>query len=446
VQVAVKVALFLVLLANSLTLSSRPILFEVYTVDLALVLFVPLVALCVLMRGVPAGLRLQAVDVAFALALLMMLISLIFSVAWRHSLTGAMDWLRIVSFYFACRLVTGSIVTEDTVSRLFLLMAVFLMALGLLQTITGLPIGLVANYVGENRGDFFWYRVSGPTPNSNLFAMWLTTYVGFVLADTLGRNRVALFFVILTSIVIVLIATQSRGGVLGFIVFMLALIWMNRARMASVQVALGTAGLTIVVVGLMILSMASDSTTPFADGIRSLAERQARVVDFSEGGERRELMEIGFALLTQPKVLLVGCGAYAMLDAAMSSGISLPPAQIDAALSAGEGYRTGVHNVWIATAVENGIPAAAVLLWIFLLFGIRTLYWRLSEPTSSVWTSYLLSIAAWYLLVASQVYLMAARVAVLVPLVLLISLVASRREGMAPTDTRESEARSDASW
>jgi hypothetical protein len=153
--------------------------------------------------------------------------------------------------------------------------------------------------------------------------------------------------------------------------------------------------------------------------------RQTGARDFEEGGQRWELMQLGLSLLTQPKIAAVGCGTGGMMLASLSSsGSSANAARrlVDRGVDVG----TGVHNVWVATGVENGIPSAATLLAIFVLFVRRIGRWRRRDDEGGVWSAYLMAIGIWYLAIASQVYLVAARLPVLLPVVILIALAANR--------------------
>lgn len=429
-QLSVKILFFFVLLANTLTLSRRVLPFDVYTVDIALLPLGLAVFAWALANPRSLRLKLNLIDVLFVVLMALMVISLAFSVNRSQSLTGTMDWLRLFLFYFICRLIVGTVITERTLSAQFGAMAVFLLALGLIQTVTGLPIGLLANYVGSDRGDFFWYRVSGPTPNSNMFAMWVLVFGGFLLSWALGRRRVLAFFAISSLIGVVLVATQSRGGVAGFVLITLVILWANRTRVISSGFVLGGLVLGVAAITLTLASLLADWDTPFAKGAQALLGRQASVSDFAEGGERRALLETGLDLLQSPKVFLVGCGAQGMIEAALSGSARLTSGRLDEALQAGENLKTGVHNVWIAIAVENGVFTSLVLLGIFSLFSWRVLRSRrIGDPDDPVWSGYLLAMVAWYMVVASQVYLMAARLPILLPVIVLITFAISERDG-----------------
>ena len=175
-------------------------------------------------------------------------------------------------------------------------------------------------------------------------------------------------------------------------------------------------------------SLLADWDTPFVRGARALLGRQATVADFAEGGERRALLETGLDLLQSPKILMVGCGSYSMIDAALAGSARLTSGRLDEALQAGENLRTGVHNVWIAIAVENGIFTSLTLLAIFALFIWRVLRTRrVGDPDEQLWPNYMLAILVWYMIVSSQVYLMAARLPVLLPLLVLLTFAIAER-------------------
>jgi hypothetical protein len=186
-----------------------------------------------------------------------------------------------------------------------------------------------------------------------------------------------------------------------------------------------TSFLTLGLMGIMFVMVIANVHPVLTRGVNNLVNRQTEARDSEEGGQRWELMQLGLSLLTRPKIAAVGCGAGGMMLASLtSSGSSAAAARrlVDRGVDVG----TGVHNVWISTGVENGIPSAAILLAIFVLFVRRIGGWRQRDDEGGVWPAYLMAIGIWYLAIASQVYLVAARLPVLLPVVLLIALAANR--------------------
>lgn len=419
-----RIAFFLVLLTNSLTLSGGPFPFDVYTLDLALI---PLALLVVVKSIFLPGPRLHLTpfDLLFVLLIVLIMVSLIFSVNRQPSLTNTMDWLRLVLIYFLARSVLGSVVQERTLVVQFTIMALFLIGLGLLQMATGEPIGIIADYFGESREQSGWHRVSGPTPNSNMFATWVVVYGGLSLSVLLSKVRPFLFFAMAGAMTVVLLGTLSRGGALGFAVLVFILLLMHSQRVFSMRFLVPASLLTVGLMGLLFIMVVANVPPVLTRGVHNLMTRQTEVRDVEEGGRRWELMKLGFQLLKRPKIAAVGCGAGGMMQAGIAgSGASAVTAR--RLLDRGVDVGTGVHNVWITTAVENGIPSAAVLFAILVVFFRWIRRWSRRDEESSVWAAYLMAIGVWYLAVASQVYLTAARLPVLLPLVILIALVANQ--------------------
>lgn len=421
---SLQIAFFLILLANSLTLKGQQFPFDVYTLDIALIPFAFLVAIKSLFLPGPR-LRPTPFDLLFLALIFLIMVSQLFSVNRHLSLTNTMDWLRLVLLYFLGRSVLGSVVKERTLVVHFTIMAVFLIGLGFLQMATGKPIGIIADYFGESQEQYAWHRVSGPTPNSNVFATWVIVYGGLALSVLLAKARPVLFFAIAGGITIVLIGTLSRGGALGFAVFVIALLLMHSQSAFSMRFFVPASLLAVGLVGLLFIMVVADVRPVLTRGVYNLVARHAETRDFEEGGQRLELMQLGFQLLKRPKIAAVGCGAGGIIQASLTgSGASAAIAR--ELVERGVDLGTGVHNVWLTTAVENGIPSAAILLAILVFF----LRWANSRDRRDeeirVWTAYLRAIGIWYLAVASQVYLAAARLPVLLPVVLLIALVANR--------------------
>jgi len=436
VKTLIKILFFLLLLANSLTLVRKFAGIEAYTLDLVLI---PFTLICLFWNSINLSRvrpKFCGFDFLFLTLFGLMILSLTVSINKTQGITHTLDWVRLLIIYFLARTLMGSVITEQTLRIQFGLLTIFLMSLGLLQIIMGKPIGLLANYFGRDLNQVGWsivsdygarFRVSGPTPNSNVFAMWIIIYGGLSLSFAMAHKRFLLFICSIVLMWIVLIGTLSRGGFIGFSVFLLLLMWFNRNKILSSQFGLPilifTSGLLAIMLGVLFLG----SDLWFAKGIYFLFERQSQSRDFSEGGLRRELIEAGLQLLANPKILLVGCGADSMLDAMVKyAGKLATSSKIMNLISSGIETRAEVHNVWIRTAVETGFLSSSILFSLFFLFIRKTTQWRRKIDKNNLpWTSYLLSLSGWYILISSQIYLAAAKLPVLLPIVLLMAFVVS---------------------
>ena len=420
------ILLFFVLLTNCLTLATRPGSFDVYTLDLALIPFATTISLWTLLQPARRRFRPRGFDVLLLVVVALVLLSHAFSVNRGQSLSHAMDWLRLAVVYFVLRLSVPTLLGLQALGNAFSGLGALLLLIGLLQMITGEPIGVVANYFGEVQHEAPWSRVSGTTPNSNLYASWLIIYAGFPYVSTLARGQVVRSFVIWTLTLVVLLSTQSRGGVGGFLLLSLVALWLNRQQALRPTFVLSSMIAATAFLLLVTISVLTRSSIPLASGVRTLFERQEQAGDFSKEGLRRGLAAVGVQLLQDPKIALVGSGSESMIRAAEAMHMALPPAVAELVHSAEGGDRTGVHNAWLATAVENGLLAAIALATMFSLLSIRLWHWRRRwSRTNPVWTTYLVAIAAWYMLVASQIYLISARLPVLLPLVAIMAFVVS---------------------
>lgn len=443
---------FLVLAANSATLLRIVGPFHVYTVDLALAPFFVLSFLWIV-RDRSASARPDMTDLAVIVTTFLMFVSFAVSDDRMQSLMNTMDWVRLSAFYFVIRRLSGRVITERMLIRQFSALAFLLVGLGLIQMVTGKPIGLVANYFGYDVAQEGWspvagygakFRISGPTPNSNVFAMWVILYGGLGLAAALARGRFVLFSLAALGIPFVLLGTLSRGGVAGFAAFFAVLIWKRRDLLLLPRVGLPVAASLGAGVLLLVAVGATGARSSLANSYQVFFARQAIA---SGSNVRSQLIEAGVELLKDPKVLLVGCGADNMVASLVSRTRSTAALALEGAISSGFDLRTGVHNVWMRTAVENGIFAALALVWVFVGFVRRARrYGGDDSADARLWRSYLVAIAVWYLAIASQVYLMAARLPVLLPLFAVIAFAVSGRPAPAPRPgadgplTEESEA------
>jgi O-antigen ligase len=316
------------------------------------------------------------------------------------------------------------VIQERALVIQFTIMALFLVGLGFLQIAAGEPLGIIADYFGESREQYGWYRVSGPTPNSNVFAMWVIVYGGLSLSVFLAKIRPFLFFAMASAMTVVLIGTLSRGGALGFVVLVFVLLLMHSQTILSMRFLIPASLLTVGLVGLLFIMVVANVQPVLTRGVLNLVSRQEEARDFEEGAKRRDLLQLGLQLLRRPKIAAVGSGAGGMLQASLV-GSSATAAISQRLVDGGVDVGTGVHNVWIATAVENGIPSAAILFLIFVFFIRQITRWRRRHEESRIWAAYLMAIGIWYLVVASQVYLEAARLPVLLPVVVLIAFAAN---------------------
>ncbi len=433
-----RLALFGVLLGNTLTLITRVGPFHVYTVDFAILPFALLLLAWVTMKRGPIGVQWHWVDTMVIVNLALALVSFGLSDDVSQSVMGTVDWFRLGFLYMAFRLLSAEVIQPRVLVLQFALLTVMLVGLGLAQMVTGEPIGLIANYFGRDLDQLSWssvgqfgeqWRVSGPTPNSNVFAMWVIVFGGLVAAHGLSRGGSGMlqFGAVALGMATVVLGTLSRGGGLGLVVFMALLAWNFRRQIAHagvmVPLAAGLFGLTVLSVGLL-----SGALLPFlGDQFEVFAARGAGGIARAEGDVRIRLLQVGFQLLADPKVLLVGCGSDAMIEAILNR-LRSPLAMSVALEASGQGIelRTGMHNVWMRMAVEYGVPAALAFASLFV--GLWSSARRLAHTTegAALMGPYVLAIALWFILVPSQVYLMAARLPVLLPLFLLLAYTVTR--------------------
>ena len=440
---------FLVLLGNSLTLHTQFMGVTVYTVDIALLPLIVWVALQKLVAPRTLPFRWTSLDLLLCVFFLLVCVSFVASLDRVHSLMGLLEWVRIVAFYFCARMLCGSVLSERNLMLQFGVLTAFLLGLGFAQIITGEPIGVIGKYFGDSREHYAeWigsqqrYRVSGPTPNSNVFVIWITLYGTIALSSFLDRGRPARFFALVAAMTTVILTTLSRGGVMGFVVALLFLIALHRTRLQSASFVISsTLAVSLLFVSLLLTYVAT-SKLPLALS-HALVVRTEQARDLSAGGQRRELFSSGVRLLAEPRIFLLGTGHDNMVRAAMgrrgfgSILSTIPPDQLYLT-------RTGVHHGWLRTAVENGVPAMLVLFILYLEFVRYLLLERRSSDRPDAWNSYALAIAGTYLVVWSQVYLQAVSIAVFLPLSMLMALAAARRT--RPEFEREMPAALNSNW
>ncbi len=444
--VLLRIGLFAILLGNALTLITRVGPFHVYTVDFAIAPFLLLLTAWLVLRRGSLGIRWHWVDTAVALNMGLSLVSFALSDDMANSVMGTADWTRLTLLYAAFRALSVDVITPRVLVVQSALIVSLLIALGIAQMVTGKPIGLVANYFGRDLDQLSWspvgtygerWRISGPTPNSNVFAMWVIIFGGLVAAYYLQRARMVRLGVVLLGMATVILGTLSRGGGLGLVLFVGLLAWGFRKEIlhAGVAVPLGV-GLAFML--LLSVALLSGSLVPFlGEQFEIFAARGTQSLATAGADLRIRLLQVGFDMLGNAKVFLVGCGSDAMVQSLLSRFHS--PEAVSVALRAtGSGYelRTGMHNAWVRTAVEFGVPAAVAFFALFVGLLSTSRKMQRVAPDQTMMSLYLGAIGVWYLLIPSQVYLMAARLPVLLPLFLFLAYSVTRSTPPNPESQR----------
>lgn len=426
-----RLGLLCVLLGNVFTLGQRVGWFYVYTVDVALVPLVLLFVLAKALRPREFRIRFHWLDAVMASLFALMLLSLLLSDVFEKSLKGALDWVRLAMAYLVFRGLAATAVTSRTLVVQFSIVGAVLVAIGLAQMVTGEPIGMVSNYFGRDVDQVRYstvgardvWRVSGPTGNSNVFAMWVIIFAGLAAAFALSRVRMIVFTSTMVGMATVILGTLSRAGTFGLFFFTFLLMWNFRRPIvrAGVHVPLLGGFAIVALVSLAFVSGVLPSLGGQAEAILARARQRDDV--------RTEFLNLGMSMLRVPKVALVGCGSDAMIEsgaARLRSAKALSHQRNQS--ETGKVQRTGIHNVWFRTAVENGLPAAGLLA--ALISGLFVVGSRLRDNAESEWDAamarYTLAIAVWFVLIPSQVYLMASRLPILLPLFLLLAFGITR--------------------
>ncbi len=433
-NIVLKGAFLAALIGNSLTLIQQLGPFHVYTIDLALGPLLVFVALKKLFNPRSLPFRWHVVDAMMLLVTCTNLVSYFFSIDRMHSLMGLMEWFRVLAFYFATRLLVGSVLSDRTLKFQFAVVFGLLSVTGLLQLITGQPIGLIGNLFGQDLDQFTSVsrslgsrnRVSGTTPNSNVFAMWIVMFGGVFLSTWVARGKAVLFYIGAGLMTLIIMMSLSRGGVLGFAVFLGALLWINRQHVMNPKFVLLGLLAVVVLTGFLLVSYAVTSRLIIGEGTRLLIARQAQNRDLEEGGERRELIEAGMRMLRDPRTLAVGIGTDNMLRHALKSrgyeGViaRVPEEKLPTS-------RLGVHNVWVRTAVEQGVPTVLALAGLFGAFVLAARRgYATGDEEGRIWAAYLMALACCYLLVWTQVYLTPARLSMMIPMTAMLAIAATR--------------------
>lgn len=195
-------------------------------------------------------------------------------------------------------------------------------------------------------------RITGTIPTPNAFASILSTFILFPLTLLFSRNRIPKLVV--TALIVLtgfaMLGTKSRGVwlssaiVFGFLIFSLL-----RTRYSRTRSSFGVAWIVMV---LGVLAFATPGVTDrlFAD-------------DFGSAEARPYMNQIALNMMEAQPWFGFGWDNYTLYFNAYD----------DTDIKHSEAFPFVVHNGWAYTAVEYGVPAAALMLLILLIVLKRTL-------------------------------------------------------------------------
>lgn len=279
-----------------------------------------------------------------------------FSYHLANSSDAALFFLRMAAFYFVVRwLLARGWLLPDQFLRWSVQFAVFLIAIGLIQLLTGTQVGLVANYFGESASEAGAFgatrRLSGTSPNSNVFGQWIVMF-GLALNFRLirGSRLPHLFFLAVVVLVEarLIAATLSRSALLFFVVsnVPLAAMWVWRSpRSRFVQRVVGAAIIAA------ILTAGIGIGWQRLNEVSLLAER----MDAYSNVRRVTAATNGLILLQDPWIAVTGTGwgaFYPALDARGLRGLADDPILRWRDIRDWQGE---IHNTFLMVLVEGGI-------------------------------------------------------------------------------------------
>lgn len=149
----------------------------------------------------------------------------------------------MIALYFGSRFVFVRAVNERSWRRFVWVSALVLLVIGAIQAFTGTSFGLIGNYFGAgsdqgvtanvigvgSRG-----RVSGPTTNPIIFAMWMTMF-SLLAASGLNAKRRHVPFVVLSLVsAMVVLSTLSCGAIAAFALSWLIIVFISRREMVRI--------------------------------------------------------------------------------------------------------------------------------------------------------------------------------------------------------------------
>ncbi|MEM6638937.1 MAG: O-antigen ligase family protein [Pseudomonadota bacterium] len=407
--------------------------YRLYLVDFALV---PMLLVTIFQRmSLPSRLRIrwQGIDTLFILFALSVLLAFMFSENTRQSAVTFIDWIRIILFYFLCRMLFQKQIQDKTLFRVFTLGSVILIVIGLIQLVTNSSFGLIGNYFGLGNaqgveanvaGFGSRARVSGTTSNPIIFAMWVTLFALIVAARFNYRGRTILFFAVTGAGAVVVLSTLSRGAIAAFALTWLIFVFMNRKQLVR-NVVYGSV-LLVMAMPLAYLGLQESLIADVAEMVEARIERQELL---EEDSGRVKVFRIAQELLKEPKIFMVGTGPDNMMPAYNKFGEGVSFRENPNVVY----QRSGVHNVWMKVFVEYGVASFVlfVLIWLSILRHTYRL-WKQHrfDERARLWASIGFAFFIPYILIDSMVYESAMTYHIYIPLFALVAWLVTQNVTM----------------
>ncbi|MGK0388472.1 MAG: hypothetical protein ACI94Y_001202 [Maribacter sp.] len=289
-----------------------------------------------------------------------------------NTIMAFQDWERSIAVYFIYRvLFENGLVTKKGIIRLYVILAVIMIIIALLQYITNSSIGNISFLLGEKEEGFARStrgsdirRVSGPCKSSNIYGQILPILGGAVVAGIFRANwkkdikKLVLGLMFISFALLALLATISRGALAIFIFFSLVTFALGTS---SVKKIISTTIFgPFIVVGFAALYLSGMAAfTNFVDR----AEQAGDTSDVS----RVLFLAFGYEIIDEPKVILIGTGISSFFAGLEEHGIN---SRLYKPELAREDIGYGVHNVFILMYLEGGIFMflSIVFIYFFSLF------------------------------------------------------------------------------
>ncbi len=258
--------------------------------------------------------------------------------SFNFSFPQFVDFAKLFILYF---LVVNLVRTREK----YVILMWGLVILGLIACFIGIYQHIKG--IGSNHGDGL-IRISGTALDPNDFAMHLVILVPMVFAIFFNYKNIAirvLSLLLLALLVLNIIFTYSRGGMLGFaVVFIFSILTFSFQRKK-------------VILPIILVAIGIASILPFIPA--KYWERVQTITDFDDPAiqARLDTWKTGLGMMSDHPIRGVGLGAfrYEYIMRAYTSGDVKTKASLFS------------HNAYIQIGAEIGIPALALFLLLLFL-------------------------------------------------------------------------------
>lgn len=282
------------------------------------------------------------------------------------------------TFFTVKYLLNRKIIAISSIISGFSVVFFSMLFIGVLQALTGSPIGLIANYFGSSSSEGALYqgsfRVSGTLASPNVFANCLVFLmpagVHYIFKHLKIREAYVIALCVIILSFLLVIGSGSRAGVLYLCISLLAgyAIWLRQCRTVKNR------SITIVLLGIVFISSIFIVYSMRLDSPSLVV----RVLETGDSG-RLSTYRRALSIIQEPRTLLIGVGSGQFFEALYDRNMEIEyRSWMDP-----QDIPSTVHNWVLQVVSEMGIITFSAWLF-FIVFVYRRAVYVFSQDRNIV--------------------------------------------------------------